>query len=283
MNSFLDKLTPQSFLTLLPPAIIISVVAYLVHFFGKIIADQWPYADDREWYAEISGIYFLLGNVIFSGILGVLLALWLGGLGIGHWWRIIIIVLLGVNHWWRFIAVIICGGYLWAIGCLLADKVYGLKNPLIRYLLDLYAKDWKDTTADKLRDGILKFDRWVPIWLFSIIFAYILTLEFRFESWGWLLIIGIEIFISLIFMALNYSLMRIRLPHVDIFFANGDAPIQNAILIKVSDDDIRVRKENQIVIVNRSQVKQIDFYPPEQGDIPEPKQPAKPLKKDISK
>jgi hypothetical protein len=261
MNSFLDKLTPQSLLTLLPPAIIISVVAYLVHFFGKIIADQWPYADDREWYAEISGIYFLLGNVIFYGILGMLLALWWGGLGTGHWWR--------------FIIVILCGSYLWAIGCLLAEKVYGLKNPLIRYLLDLYVKDWKDMTADKLRDGILKFDRWVPTWLFSIIFAYILTLEFRFESWGWLLIIGIEIFISLIFMALNYSLMRIRLPQVDILFANGDDHIRDVTLIKVSDDDIRIRKEDQIMIVNRSQVKQIDFYPPKQGDIPEPKQTTK--------
>ena len=261
MNSFLDKLTPQSLLTLLPPAIIISVVAYLVHFFGKIIADQWPYADDREWYAEISGIYFLLGTVIFSGILGVLLALWWGGLGTGHWWR--------------FIIVILCGSWLWTIGCLLADKVYGLRNPLICFWLDLLAKDEKDATAETIRDGILKFNRWVPIWLFSIIFAYILTLEYRAGSWGWLLIIGIEIFISLIFMALNYSLMRIHLPQVDIFFANGDDPIRDATLIKVSDDDVRVKKEGQIIIISRSQVKQIDFYPPKQGDVLEPKQTTK--------
>ena len=236
----------------MPPAIIISVVAYLVHFFGKIIADQWPYADDREWYAEISGVYFFLGTVLFSSVLGVLLALWLGGLGTGHWLR--------------FIIVILCGGWLWTVSCLLADKVYDMKNPLIQFWLTLLAKDEKGATPVSIRDDFLKICRWVPIWVFSIIFAYILTLECQSGSWGWIIIIGIEIFISTVFMALIYSLMRIRLPQVDIFFANGDEPILDATLIKVSDDDVRVRKENKIIIVNKSHVQKIDFYLPKQNE-----------------
>jgi hypothetical protein len=98
----MDALTPQNLVSLVPPAIIISAIAYLVHFFGKIISDQQPYTDDRDWYAEVSGVFFFLGTILFYGVLGVLIALWLGDLYTGHWFR--------------FFIVIICGGWLWIIG-----------------------------------------------------------------------------------------------------------------------------------------------------------------------
>jgi hypothetical protein len=40
------------------PTILISVVAFLSRFFGKIIADQRPFSDDRVWDIELSGIFF---------------------------------------------------------------------------------------------------------------------------------------------------------------------------------------------------------------------------------
>ncbi|MEA3449554.1 MAG: hypothetical protein U9Q85_01050 [Patescibacteria group bacterium] len=39
---------------LIQPAILIAVAAILIRFFGKIISDQKPFSDDRNWEIELN-------------------------------------------------------------------------------------------------------------------------------------------------------------------------------------------------------------------------------------
>lgn len=78
-------------LNLIPPAIAITVIAYLARFFGKVIEDQNPFSDDRKWAIELSGTMFMV-NMAW-GFVGLGFALahpW----GIGSIWLHLIIVII---------------------------------------------------------------------------------------------------------------------------------------------------------------------------------------------
>ena len=240
----MDSIYPQ-LVNLIPPAVLLGVVAYLVRFFGRAITDQRPFADDRNWDIEISGIYFFLSFILFSGILGVLGALRFGT--------------LYTDHWARFVIIGICITWLWLLGGLYAKKVYGIK---FLWLQSFFIGDPdKEGKAEKLGESILKISRYIPLWIFSVIFIYILTLEYQSNSIGWMLFNGVEIFIGFIFMALIYSLLPLRLPQVDIFFNDGTA-MQNVTLLKMNSDNIRIKDGDQVVVINRDQVKKVEFFPP---------------------
>lgn len=231
---------------LIPPALILGVFAYLVRFFGKAITDQKPFADNRDWDIELSGIHFFLNLILFPGVLGVLAATHIGPLGTGHWWR--------------FIIVIVCAGWLWSVSGLYGKKVYDIKTPTIH--LFAFAKE-AEKNAEEFESFVLKASRFLPLWLFSIIFAYAFTLEYQSGSLGWMLMIGIEIFIGLLFMAIISSLMAARLPKIDIFFNDGTDPVKNVTLLKINNDNVRIKENGQASLLNRDQIKRIDFLPAE--------------------
>ena len=54
----------QNLLSIIPIAVVVSAIVFLVKFFGKVISDQTPFADDRKWLEEISGVKFFTGYVL---------------------------------------------------------------------------------------------------------------------------------------------------------------------------------------------------------------------------
>jgi len=60
-------------LVLLPPAIIISISAFLIYLFGKVTTDHAPFADDRKWKREVSGVLFVLSYIV-TPVAGVFFA-----------------------------------------------------------------------------------------------------------------------------------------------------------------------------------------------------------------
>jgi hypothetical protein len=83
---------------LIPPAIVISALAYLTSFFGKTISDQIPFTDDRKWHIEIAGVLFIT-NLVTGGLIGVSLA--------NAWtW--------GTNHWWLHVITLVVFSFVGA-------------------------------------------------------------------------------------------------------------------------------------------------------------------------
>lgn len=241
----MDSINPQ-LLGLIPPAILISVLAYLVRFFGKIIADQKPFSDDRGWEIEISGTFFFL-IIIFDVVLGTAGALYFGGFGIGHLIRLIITTTLGL--------------WLLVIGMFFVEKVYQIKYPLIKELVKIATRGEVDFKG--VSNKFLSINYSLTTWIFPIIFAYIITIEYKSGSLLWMILNGSQVFLGFIFLALNYSLNKTKLPKIDIFFTNGKNPIRNAILLKYNKDNIRIKQEERVVIVNRDFVQKIEFLPAE--------------------
>lgn len=225
------------------PAFILSIVVYLVRFFGKIIADQKPFSDNRNWEIEISGINFFLGLILLPSILGVFAALSWGELGSGHWTR--------------YIIVSICGSWLWFTMNLLVESVYKIKAPVIRTFFTLSTLG--EGNFEKFSKNTLRFNNYIPLLIFPTIFAYILTLEYRAGNLWWVVIMGVQVFVGLIFAALNYSLRRLQLPQINIFFVNNTDPVKNVILLKINDDNVRIKNGEQVTIINRDQIKKIEF------------------------
>jgi hypothetical protein len=96
---------------LITPAIIISLTVFLVHFFGKIIADAKPFADDRNWEIQLSGISFFINIIVIPSVIGFAIAWNLGNL--------VIFV-----HWVNLFLITFCLYLLWRSSALLVAKVY---------------------------------------------------------------------------------------------------------------------------------------------------------------
>jgi hypothetical protein len=240
----MESIAPQ-LIDLIPPTILLSVAVYLVRFFGKVISDQKPFSDDRGWEIEISGTFFFL-IIIFDIVLGISGALNFGDFGIGHLIRLIIVIFLII--------------WLWIIGMFFTEKVYGVKLPQIQKLVEIITEKQGDFKG--VSNKFLTINYYITLWFFPIIFVYILAIEYKSGSFFWAILIGSQILIGFILVALNYSLNKTRLPRIDIFFANGKNSIHNATLLKFNKDNIRIKQGEMIVVISRNYVQRIEFLPP---------------------
>ncbi|MGC9611034.1 MAG: hypothetical protein ABSE68_02330 [Minisyncoccia bacterium] len=233
----MDWETASKFIT---PAIIASALAYLVRFFGKVIADQKPYADNRNWLIELAGIFFV-SSTAFWGVIGAVLALRIGDLGTGHLLRCVIVLILI--------------GWLWLAAHFSSEEIYKNRQDLTR----LNVNDEIKAFAEDFRKWVLKIDHWIPQISFPIIFAYLLTLEYLSWSLGWFIAIFSQVFMGFLFLAWKYSLSTTRLPEVDIYFMGSDEPLRGVLLLKINDDNVRVRDGNKVIVLNKSQIKRMEF------------------------
>ena len=232
----------QNPVQLIGPAVLISVVGYLVHFFFFFISDQKPFADNRSWEIELSGINFFINLVMFPGAIGFALAYYFGNFGAGS-----------LIH---FFLASVTGGWLLWLGALNAEKIYDTKIAGLRKLILPWADD-KD--FETIKKDTAKVGRYIPLWLFSILFIYILTLEYTAGNIIWLTIMLAVIFFNFLLLAFNYSLTLVKLPKVDIHFINSREPLIGSTLLKINDDNIRLRDGDKVIILNKSQVLKVIF------------------------
>ncbi|MFA5746791.1 MAG: hypothetical protein WC926_01815 [Candidatus Paceibacterota bacterium] len=229
---------------LITPAIIISVAVFLVRFYGKVISDQKPFTDDRNWEIELAGIGFFVNMLIpvVSGIFGALNFTW-----------------FTPSHLFRASFIVISSAWLLIMIYALTEKIYGIKIPFIQDLI----KSAKDNQIEfKEPSPILKLIHYSAItYLLPFLYAYILILEYQSNNVEWLISTAAIVFINFNLIALFYSLNRTRLPQVNLIFINNKRSIFDVTLLKVNKDNIRIKQGEKVSIVSKDQVERIEFLP----------------------
>lgn len=233
---------------LITPAIILSVAAYIIRFYGKVISDQKPFSDDRDWDIELSGVMFFM--IMFVPVAsGFFSALKFGWLIPFAWIRITIIVLSSV---WLSIIIDV-----------LTEKIYKIKIPSIQNLV----KSAKDSGIEIKNPGVIFWitNYYVIIWFFPFLYSYILTVEYQYQNIEQLFSAGILVFLNSFLIALFYSLRKNRPWRVDVIFINKRRSLFDVMLLKMNKDTVRIKKGDKVTIVNKDQVERIEIIPSKEG------------------
>ena len=235
-------LSHYNLVQLLPPALLVSAAAYLTHFFGKVIADQQPFVDDRKWHIELAGVYFFVNQVVFPGILGIAAALHWGSLGTGHKWHLFIVSVIGA--------------FLLFTNTILGDRLYQKKSALTKIFVRMAEdeKSWENFTTVFINLSALVFP-----WILSIILVYVMTLEYQMGNVWWFAAMAVEVFLAYLFLALNYSLRITKLPKVDLYVVSSKKPLRGLMLLKLNADNVRLRDKDKVILLERSQVAKIEI------------------------
>ena len=224
------------FSILLPPAIIISILAFFVHLFGKVATDHAPYADDRKWKREISGVLFILSYIV-TPVVGIIFG------------YILFIEFISFNFI-QFLWDLFLQSVLFAIVVIniVSFRMIEKKTP------DFIYKN-KSATGDK--NYHLQKSRF---YLFSIcIMLFIIMLN----NWGeylYMLLAVMYLFIHLLGFAIYLSLKDENISIADIYFINGsgEQPIKECRILKVNNDNIRIIKDGIAMVINKSQILRIE-------------------------
>lgn len=163
-------------------------------------------------------------------------------------------------HWVNFSIITFCFYLLWRSAALLSAQFYQLNRIRIEFK-DI--KLGKETISSKeLEDffgSIDNFSSKIPLYLFTVLFAYILALEYNFNDFCWIIVIGSYIFINLIFIAFIYSLKRAKLFKVNVVMINNKRLILDATLLKINKDNVRIKKDGKVFIINKDQIENIEI------------------------
>ena len=239
----MDSIDYSQFLGLIPPAVAISLFVYLVHFFGKIIADQVPFADDRKWHVQISGAMFMLN--MLSGVIGIYLAN-LYPWGIGHWWL----------HLITFAVLSFIGGTLFVHNLRESSEVFNYNSKIIPLL---------DEKLDGFASFYANIGKYMGVGLIPIVLFYFGTLEFISGNFYSIILSFVFIFLIFIWSAFGYSLRKIKdIVPIDIHFIDKERqPIIGARILKFNDNNVRARVGDTVYIINRDEILMTEMKIPE--------------------
>jgi hypothetical protein len=148
------------------------------------------------------------------------------------------------------------GAWLLLSNSLLSENLYLLKPSLARKLFSsLEGNDEKE--SESLINFFSQIDKLVS-GIFPILLGYILAIDYLTPSIAWLSLLSIEALTVLLFMAMNYSLRLTKLPKVDVYLINTPEPMKGLDLLKMNEDNLRLRDGNKIIILNINQVLKIE-------------------------
>ncbi|MGC9968430.1 MAG: hypothetical protein ABSC29_01705 [Minisyncoccia bacterium] len=226
------------------PAIILSIAAYFTHLFGKIIADQKAFTDNRDWEIEFSGLWFLADFLLPPGIIAIGTLLRFKDFIMG-WASQIPAYVAPVNyHWIDFAIIFLIGSYCTVAASILGKGKYGLPNP---------DPEINKDAAERIFDRVTNINT-IFLQIFSMFVIFIFALELLSGSIFWISIFSVQVFSVFILIALNYSLMRHSAPRADIYFNGKTKPLLDVLLLKVNDDNIKIRTLGKTSFLNRDEV-----------------------------
>jgi hypothetical protein len=239
----------QQITTYIPIAIASSVIIFLVRFFGKAISDQTPYADDRKWLEEISGVKFFTGYIL-SPLIWVML--WYSR-GWKFW-------LFPKEDIWLLILSVVMA--IISAAVILQSSKFFKNNDFDEGDITLFFKK-----AFNFKDDIkLNKGDWVILLKFFILslvsFGTIVLLIFfyKWQAYYQLAAGVIYLFSHLTFFALLSSLSRKNILLANIRFNDKKIkPLTNCRVLKVNNDSVRVRIKNNVSIINKSSILKIDI------------------------
>ncbi len=239
----------QNFLSIIPIAAAVSAIVFLVKFFGKVISDQTPFADDRKWLEEIGGVKFFAGYVL-SPIIWV--SLWYSR-GWKFW-------LFPKEDLWIFIISIVSLVIASAVRIKAID--FFTNNEFDEGDIGVFFKKIFDFKNDiKLSKG-----DWLIMMKFLFLSAnsfFIIVLLFYFYKWHayyHLFAAIIYLFNHLIVFALLISLNRGNILRANIEFIDSKKKsIKNCRILKANDDNIRVKSGKRVFLLNKSIISRLEF------------------------
>ena len=222
--------------TLLPPAVIISISAFLIYLFGKVTTDHAPFADDRKWKREISGVLFILCHII-TPVAGIFFVYKLS------------IALINCNIFQFF-------GNLFLQFILLIIVIIIVSSfTLIEKRTNDFIYKGKAITDDKYYFLQKSF--------FSFFTISIMSLIILLNNWGeylYAMLAVMYLFIHLLGLAIFLSLKNENISIADIYFIDSSKKqsIKECRVLKVNDDNVKIIKNNTAMIINKSQILRIE-------------------------
>lgn len=228
----------QTLIQIIPPALAVSFIIYLSIFFGKIINDQKPFVDNRKWDTELSGLNFSL-NLFWFALLSYGLAT------LSNFWA--------PSHFGDLVVLSVVGAMLFVANKSKSEEIYQIRfpNPLP------FADKDTDEFFESFANG---FNKYAPLSLLSIILLYILIVVFVQGNFWWFSIVSVQVFLNFIFLAVNYSLRNTKLQKISIYFTdNKRRTLKDVLLIKVNEDNVRIRANDKIFLVNKSEILKIEI------------------------
>jgi hypothetical protein len=245
----MNILNINNIINVVPVAVILSVVFFLVKFFGKAYSDQVPFADDRSWHEELFGISFFSSQVLSPAIS----------------------VLLLFSKGWKFWQFLKEDWLLLGISTLVFVSSIIISNKSKKFFNDdnfyegnyfLSLKKMSDSDNKKIDDS----DKTALLrtLFFPLITILIMLGTLSLYRWGaYYHLIGaiIVLFFYLTTLALMFSLMKRHILKANIHFINArEEIIKKCRVIKVNNDNVKVKTEDgQFVIINKACILKIEF------------------------
>lgn len=228
--------------SLITPAIAVGVLAYFTRLFGRVVSDQKPFSDNRDWEIELSGVMFMIS--LTPGVLGIALAS--QGIYMASGWMHILNLLLV-----SFILTL----------ALFANTALGQEF----FRLNLVSEALHETSKEIYNFAYL-LGKHVPLWAVAIPLFYAGAVEYLLGSIIWMILIVPLILYALISLASIYSMrnmMRRERVDVTVHFVNERrGPLTSAMILKVNEDNIRLRHENSVLIINKNEILKIEIPVP---------------------
>lgn len=222
----------------LTPAIGAGLFVYLANFFGKVMADQMPVVDDRKWQVQIGGVMFMTNLV--TGLIGVYFAVtfpWSG------WWlHLVTMLVLGIVY-----------ASLYSYSLVKGSEAYKYRT---KELAEADPK-YKET-----RDALVWTGEYMATPILPIITFYFGTLEFLSGNVYWTIASGVFIFLMLTQYAYITSLKKWEEPVTVYFAEKGREPLKGVTIIKEKEDSYRLRVDNKIILLSKSEVASIEMVIP---------------------
>lgn len=245
--------TLESFIT---PAIILTVLAYFVRLFGKAIADQVPYADDRDWQIEVNGLWFFVDFLLPPGIIAVAALLYFRG--------VIFAFLDAMSaqfdpityHWVNLVIIFITLLYYAIASSILSEGKYKLTALVPQTVWG--GSDLPEKRRKNIFDRIANIDA-VILQPTAMVLIFIGGIEVLSGSVLWMTVFAVQIFTALIGLALNYSLMKYHFPRANVHFVSKRSSFSDVILLKVNKDNIRVRDGDRVRVINKDLVSELEI------------------------
>lgn len=227
------------------PAIILSVAAILIRFFGKVITDQKPLTDDRKYEIELNGLMFFQKYIAICG-------------AIGWYFAIKYNIFNHFGNWSVLVFILILMGHLGFSSKILFEKNYQFCDPSLKKCKKLFEKKY-----EKLESSYNKRLEWLakhsPLGIYAIFLSYVFVSATKIENKLWLFIFAMMASSLYILIAVIYSLNKFRPQKANIYLTGEQEPTRDILILKVNDDNIRLRQENRIIILNKSRVEKIEL------------------------
>ncbi len=251
----MDAMTWQNLAQWAAPAIILSVAAYFIRFFGKAISDQTPYADNRDWEIELSGVFFFVEFLFPPIIIASAILLYFKDPVMAWFGQISGAFAPLTYHWVNLVVVFVIWTYYASASRVLTKWKYKIPDG---------HREPAESDRRKKTFSLVANTNAVLLQPSAMLLFFIFGVEISSGSMLWTTIFAVQLFTALIGLALNYSLMRTRFPIINIHFSNGKPSLQNTILLKANPDTFRVRDDERVLIIDKSVVSEIEFVDAEQ-------------------